>query len=187
MSSTSLRQFIPTEYLITQHIEEGKQEIIKSKKKILTIAEEYNQRHRTEILEGTKKRQLMLSENVGRKEEDVLAEYGKFIPSVYTPILNFLYFFINEGYDTEQELEREIQDKKYGNLFEDIKYNCVEEPVEMEQFIYGNCTHKTFQTIKKLKRLSRSISNENEASAAYIACMKMCEKHNLDFDRVPLT
>jgi len=185
MSNTSLKQFIPTEYLITKHIEEGKREITKNKKKIVNIASEYNNKYRNEIVEGTKQRQLMLESHAGQKEEDVLAAHGRFIPSIYTPILNFLYFFINEGYDTEQELEREIQDKKYGTLFEDINYSNIKEPQEMEQFIYGNCTHKTFQTIKKLKRLSKSIANENEAAAAYIACMKMCKKHNLEYEKIP--
>lgn len=184
-NNNSLAQFIPLDRIISNRIEEGKKEISKNKKKVLTIAEEYNNKYQQEIAEGTKKVQLMLSENVGLKEEDVHVQFGKFIPSLRTPILNFLYFFINEGYDNEQELEREIQDKKYGNLFEDIKNSNVKEPEEFEQLIYGNCTHKTFQTIKKLKRLSKSIANEHEASAAYIACMKMCEKHHLDFDKIP--
>lgn len=184
--STALTQFIPTEYLISQRIQEGKKEIIKSKKKILNIADEYNRKYQAEISEGTKKRQLLLSEHAGVREEDVLVSHGSFIPSIYTPILNFLYFFMNEGYDNEQELEREIHDKKYGMLFEDVKYSDVNEPPELTQYIYGNCTHTTFQTIKKLKKLSRSVVNENEAAAAYIACIKMCAKHNLEFDKIPV-
>jgi hypothetical protein len=84
------------------------------------------------------------------------------------------------------ELQREVEDKKYGKLFEDVKLsdNAVEQQ-DMDQYVYGNCTHATFQTIKKLKRLATSMNNENEAAAAYIACMKLCKKYSLEYDKIP--
>lgn len=185
-TNTSLAHLAKQGFLIQAHIEEGKQEIIKNKKKVLGIAEEYNIKYKTEIRQGTIDRQKLLNEHSGEKEEDVLVQYGKFLPSVHTPILNFLHFFVNEGYNNEQEMNREIQDKKYGNLFEDVKHSdSVKEQDDMEQFVYGNCTHTTFKTIKKLKSLANSINNENEAASAFIACKKMCQKYNLDYDKIP--
>ena len=184
--NNSLAQFIPLDKMISERIQQGKKEIAKNKKKVLNIAEVYNNKYEKEILEGDNKVRKMLREDSSLKEEDVHIQFGKFVPSLRTPILNFLYFFVNEGYDDEKELEREIQDEKYGRLFEEVDYTNVVEPKDMEQLVYGNCTHKTFKTIKKLKNLSKSIANEHEAAAAYIACMKMCKKHNLDYEKIPI-
>lgn len=186
MSNTSLAHLAHQGFLIQQHIEEGKQDIIKNKKKVWNIAEEYNTKYENEIRVGTIQRQTLLNEHAGEKEEDVLVQYGKFLPSVHTPILNFLHFFIGEGYNNEQEMNREVQDKKYGNLFEEVRHSDnVKEQADMEQFVYGNCTHTTFKTIKKLKSLANSLNNEHEAASAFIACKKMCQKYNLDYDKIP--
>jgi Protein of unknown function (DUF2786) len=175
-----------SQQIIADRIAQGKKEIIRDARKISGIASEYNARFQREIEDGTRQRQLLLEQHPGEKEEEVLEKYGKFLPSKSTPILNFLYFFINEGYNSERELLREVQDKKYGNLFEDVTHSdAVVAPQPMEQFVYGNCTHATFQTIKKLKRLANSINNENEAAAAYIACQKLCKKYSLEFDKIP--
>ena len=177
--------------LMKERIEAGKKEIQQSQKKVANIAAQYNQKYEQQIAEGTRQRQLLLESGRkrGEKDEDILANYGKFLPSVHTPILNFLHFFTSEGWqgmNAENALEIEVQNKKYGNLFEEVQHSeNVSAPAEMDHFIYGNCTHKTFQTIKKLKKLANSLNNENEAASAFIACKNMCKKFNLDYDKIP--
>jgi pyruvoyl-dependent arginine decarboxylase (PvlArgDC) len=61
----------------------------------------------------------------------------------------------------------------------------LENAPEMEEFIYGEMSSKTYQTIKKLKSLSQS-SNKAEAFAAYTKCLEMCKKYNLEFDKVKI-
>ena len=67
-------------------------EVKKDKRKLTKLAENHFQNHKEEILEGTKKRQLLLEDGKrrGLTEDQVLSSSG-FIPSVYTPILNWLY------------------------------------------------------------------------------------------------
>lgn len=186
MNNHSLVHLATQNQILTDRLAQGKKEILRDAGKIAGIASEYNSRFQKEIEDGTRKRQLLLEQHPGEKEEEVLERYGKFLPSKQTPILNFLYFFVNEGYDSERELLREVQDKKYGGLFEDVTHsNNVIAPDTMEQFVYGNCTHATFQTIKKLKRLANSMHNENEAAAAFIACQKLCKKYSLEYDKIP--
>jgi hypothetical protein len=107
-----------------------------------------------------------------------------FIPSVYTPILNWLFFFIMEGRDPEKEYIREKEDEKYRTLLEEGKIEDIEKAPDMLTYIYGNITLEKFQTLKKLKRLSRS-PNEHEAFQAYRKCIKLCKEHGIEFDRIP--
>lgn len=78
----------------TKKIEDVKQD----KQGLLNAAEIYSEKYKNEILEGTKRRQLLISEGVSRglSESESLAEHGTFIPTVYTPIMNLLYFMLRE-------------------------------------------------------------------------------------------
>jgi hypothetical protein len=78
------------------------QEVKQDKQNILHAADEYGKRYEEEIIEGTKQRQLLLENGArrGLSEAQVMSEYGRFVPTVYTPILNFLYFMLRE---TEKE------------------------------------------------------------------------------------
>jgi hypothetical protein len=133
-----------------------------------------------------------------------MAEYGKFLPTKYTPILNLLYFLLREGQDNAPQWEKmrkefytgtnqvdedagmslEDLNKKYGHLIDEAILQNFDDPKPMDAFIYGNCTLEIFQKIKKLKALSKS-SNRNEAFVAYTACIKLCEKFGLNFDKIP--
>jgi len=59
------------------------------KKKIMGLAETYNSKYKTEIIEGTKKRQLLIAagEKEGLTEAQVIGSSG-FLPTLSTPILN---------------------------------------------------------------------------------------------------
>jgi hypothetical protein len=158
-------------------------EVKKTKENLMNVAEQYSKKYDKEIREGTKKKQLLISEGQSRglSEEEALQNQG-FIPSVYTPILNFLYFFVKEYESEEKEQLREQFNKEFGHL-EHEEVNLETAP-ELETFIYGNMTHDTFKKIKKLKALSRS-PNEKEAFLAYRKCLELCEKYHLEFDRIP--
>ena len=162
-------------------------EVKKDKQNLMSAADKYSKQHEQEILEGTKKRQLLLSNGASRgmSEEDVMKNYGKFLPTVHTPILNMLYFMLKEDPDPEAEIIRKDFDDQFGRLTweEELSDNVIE-PRSMEEYIYGNCTLDTFQKIKKLKALSTS-PNEKEAFLAYRMCLKLCKKYNLEFDKVP--
>ncbi len=192
---------------IAQRLEQGTLEVKASKKHLMSNASEFNEIYHKEIAEGTKKRQLLLEtgKERGLKEEDVLKEFGKFIPSNETPIMNFIYFLMRDGehpnwlgiqkdlnvsYGHKNEnLSDAVSEKDLDQILgwlvhEDEKYSNVVEPQEMDAFIYGNMTHEMFVKIKKLKALSSS-SNEHEALLAYRLCWKLCEKYGLAFDRIP--
>jgi hypothetical protein len=166
------------------------EEVKKDKQGILNAANDYNNRFRNEIDEGTKKRRLLIEdgERRGLKEEDIMSQVGYFVPCRQTPILNFLYFMLREeNIDIGLEENRKKFNIEFGHLEDDYEYKKsgnVEEPEEMDTFIYGNMSHDMFKKIKKLKALSRSV-NENEAFIAYRMCLELCERFGLEFDKIP--
>jgi hypothetical protein len=155
---------------------------------ILSAAEQYAKEHAQEIAEGTRQKQLLLAEGAsqGLTEEEVMSRYGKFLPSVRTPILNMLYFMLRESHDPGMEAIRKEFDSKYGNLTHSGQFDesSVKEPEHFDKFLYGSFDHDTFKKIKKLKALSRS-QNEHESFLAYRMCLKLCEKYGLNMDSIP--
>ena len=158
-------------------------EVKQDKKSIVKSADDYNNKYKQEIEEGTLKRKLMIEDGArrGLKEEDVCK--GSFIPTIRTPILNWLYFIMREeNVDVGWEENRQKFNKQYGHLVDD--YEEKNEVPEIDELIYGSCSHDMFKKIKKLKALSRS-SNENEAFIAYRMCMELCERYGLEMDKIP--
>jgi hypothetical protein len=192
-------------------LEKKKEAVKKDKQNLVSNAKTYTQKYEKEIQEGTKLRQKLLTEGEasGMSEDEVLSSYGRFLPSVQTPILNWLFFTFREE-ATEQTSKMKLEEltqyyiekfgyegfikrleegstyvrETYADDLEDILSDETEDPVEMETFIYGEMTNSTFQKIKKLKALSQS-PNEKEAFLAYRKCLEMCKKYNLEFDKVP--
>jgi len=188
-----------------------KEQVKQDKQNLVSAAKTHTQKYEKEILEGTKLRQKLLTEGEasGKTEEQVLSTYGKFLPSVQTPIMNWLFFTFRDeqsevtgkmqleeltkhyiekfgynGFIERLEAGSEYTKEVYADSLEDILTDETEDPVEMETFIYGEMTNSTFQKIKKLKALSQS-SNEKEAFLAYRKCLEFCKKYNLEFDKVP--
>ena len=203
MSDLSLLAIMRDDPDYARQLQKRIAEVKQDKSNLLSAAEKIAQQHAAEIEEGTKKKQLLLSEGEerGLKEEDVMKVYGRFLPTRHTPILNLLYFILKEeappafaelrkeffekfGHEYDG-LSKEELEEKYGREehTEPVDEN-VEEPPTMETFIYGNLTHDMFKKIKKLKALSRG-STEQEAFLAYRACLKLCEKYGLEFDKIP--
>jgi hypothetical protein len=188
----------------------------KDKQNLITAAQTYTQKYEKEINEGTKLRQKLITDGkeMGLTEDEALGQYGsqvgKFLPSVYTPILNWLFFTFREEAEAPQTAKMELEEltqyyinkfgydgfikrleagseytrEVYSNELEDLLSDDTEQPVEMDSFIYGEMTNGTFQKIKKLKALAQS-PNEREAFLAYRKCLELCKKHKLEFDKVP--
>lgn len=192
---------------IAKRIEEGTKEVRETKKNLLNNAAEFTEIYHNEIEEGTKKHQLLLENGAerGLKEEDVLKEHGKFIPSKETPIMNFIYFLMRDGDHpnwmgihkelnkshghNDEQLNGAMSDYELDQILgwlvhEDEKYQSVKEPQEMDRFIYGNMSHDIFVKMKKLKALATS-PNKNEALLAYRLCWKLCKKYGLEYDKIP--
>jgi hypothetical protein len=166
------------------------QQVKQDKKDLANAAHTYSKLYENEILEGTKKKQLLLSEGrrKGLSDDDIEQNIG-FIPTIHTPILNFLYFILRESDEADRELNatRKQYDQQYGHLLhEEAKTNNIKKTPTMEEFIYGNMTHDTYQKIKRLKALSKS-DNLDEATLAFKKCRELCTKYHLDYDRIPAT
>mgnify|MGYP006921390610 CR=1 FL=1 len=175
--------------------------IKKSKNTLMDSAEQYSTKYQSEVVEGTKKLQRLLEDGrrKGKTDQEILDSQTVFCPSVRTPILNMLYFLLREHPDAHKiDLNRLQEDigkdmygvlnelnAKYGSEYHESTGDNVENAPEMEEFIYGEMTSKTYQTIKKLKSLSQS-SNKAEAFSAYTKCLEMCKKYNLEFDKVKI-
>ena len=175
-------------------------EIKKSHKSLTEAAKSYTGKYQEEVNVGTKKMQLLISEGKkhGFTEEEVLAHQQNFCPTARTPILNMIFFLMREHPDaaninfnrlTEDlnknpDLLLTEQNNKFGSWQHgEAAEKTAESAPEMDEFIYGEMTHSTYSTIKKLKRLSQS-PNKSEAFAAYTKCLEMCKKYNLEFDKV---
>lgn len=162
-------------------------EVKKDKTKIMTMAEKYNQKYENEINEGTKKRNALLTEGLksGKTYEEAERSLG-FIPSIYTPILNWLYYFMKEENNPDRELLRAEQEEKYRHLLhEQQTVEGMEKVPDVFVAMSGKVTQEQFQKLKKLKRLSRS-PNEHEAFQAYTKCLQLCEAFEVDFDKIPV-
>lgn len=165
------------------------EEIKNDKKNILECADTYGERYKQEILEGTEKRNRLLTEGASRgmSEEEVMCQYGRFVPTVYTPILNLLYFLLRETADDDADRyrQRDKLNEQFGHLREaDFKSDVLKDPPEMVEFLYGNVTLDMFDKIKKLKALSLS-ANKHEAFSAYTKAIELCKEYNLEFDKIP--
>lgn len=103
-------------------LKEAKKQTKKSKENLSSAATEYNKKHEREIEEGTRKKQLML-EAAGLEDaspveqEQFFKNNDEFMPTVQTPILNFLYFLTKEYKEVETTFDklREEYESRYGN------------------------------------------------------------------------
>jgi hypothetical protein len=189
MSKLSLMAIIGDDPDFGKRIAKKVEEIKQDKKNLLAIADDYGKKYQQEILEGTEQRGRMLTEGASRglSEEEVMRGYGRFVPTVYTPILNLLYFLLREtaDEDTDKYRQRDKLNEQFGSLREaDFSSEVLKSLPNMEEYIYGNVTFDMFDKIKKLKALSRS-ANKNEAFQAYNKALELCKEYGLDFDKIP--
>jgi len=166
-------------------------EVKQDKENLSEASQEYSNKYKDEIEEGTKKRQNFLTEGKNRGMSDEEAEKyayrGGFMPTVYTPILNMLYFLLRETDDIDRELnqKRKEYDQRYGHLVDNtILSENITPPPDMATYLYGNITLDTFDKLKKLKALTQS-PNEQESFLAYRKCLELCKKFGLEFEKIP--
>jgi len=157
MSELSLMTIIGNDPDFGRRIAKKVEEIKQDKKNILAIADDYGKKYQQEVLEGTERRGRMLTEGAARglSEEEVMRSYGRFLPSIYTPILNLLYFLLRES----------ECDPYYGNG-------------------HNNETLDQFEILKKLKALAQS-DNIEEATMAFKKGKELSKKYGLDWERIP--
>ena len=197
MGSMSLTEIMRSDPILSNRIVDQVKKVKKTRQSLNDVASNYNTKYKKRIDEGTKQQQLLLEDGKrkGLTEAEVVKKHG-FIPTVHTPILNFLHFLMYEYKDEDSYRNNEISNIMFGNASKATKEHdrevgrLLHENIErenvpqMETFIYGNMTHEEFKKVKKLKALSRS-DNEHEAFSAYRNCIKLCEKYSLDFDKIP--
>ena len=184
--------------LFSKRIKRISKEISHDNIKIANLAAEYNKKYEDEIAAGTTMKQLLLAEGAeeGLTSDQVTVRSG-FIPTVHTPVLNWLHYFMSEHKDNvligdAKEVKRRQLNERYAGLSYDGKTAPkIEQPTrhsretpDMYEYLYGNVTSDIFDKLKKLKAMSQS-DNENEAFQAYRAGNRLCKEHGLDFDKVP--
>jgi hypothetical protein len=109
MNNLSLLSIMREDPEFGKRISKKVQEIKQDKEHLLSAADEYGAKYQEEILEGTKKRALLLQEgkSKGLSEDQIMEEYGRFIPTVRMPILNFLYFMLRESESKDRSKYRQ--------------------------------------------------------------------------------
>lgn len=202
---TAISILMSSDVDLHDRLKKATKEVESLKKNISQAATDYNKKYEQEITEGTKARQLLLTEGrkKGMSDDEIMATNTRFLPTVQTPILNFLYFLLRDEHRPDWEginkqlfeqhghvapaaTEKELEHMFGQAIHQEEKYEGVKEPDSLETYIYGNCTHSMFQTIKKLKTLALSdTASTNEAAIAFATCKKLCQKYGLDFEKLP--
>lgn len=125
---------------LAERLAQQVKEVKKDKARLMGTVESYSQKYSREIEEGTKKRQLLLAEGKSRglSEKEIFSNQA-FMPTKYTPILNFLYFILRErpaqDQDEFEKLRREYNEK-YGHLEHDdyqTNYDAFSSPEAFDQ------------------------------------------------------
>jgi hypothetical protein len=189
MGDLSLIAILGNDPEFGRRISKKVEEIKRDKKNLLNVADDYGRKYQQEILEGTEQRAKLLTEGAARglSEEEVISSYGRFVPTVYTPILNLLYFLLRETADEDADKyrQRDKLNEQFGSLREaDLEQTVLKNTPDIEEFLYGSVTFDMFDKIKKLKALSRS-ANKNEAFQAYSKALELCKEYGLEFDKIP--
>lgn len=120
------------------------QEIKQDKEYLTSIAQQYSARYEQEIKEGTELRNRLLTEGTqkGLTEEQIMGSYGKFVPQIRTPILNFLYFMLRESeddnhfgkrhYERRDQLNEALVKNGHANIAETYNNSNLNELTEDE-------------------------------------------------------
>ncbi len=99
MSNLSLMAIMRDDADFGQRIAKKTEEIKKDKENLSNIADSYAGKYSEEIIQGTELRAKLLTEGSSRgmSEEEIMVAHGRFVPTVYTPILNLLFFMLRES------------------------------------------------------------------------------------------
>lgn len=99
MSNMSLMSIMRDDPDFGQRLSKKTAEIKADKENILAAADTYGSKYQEEILKGTELRAKLLTEGAsnGKTEAEIMSSYGRFVPTVYTPIMNMLFFMLRES------------------------------------------------------------------------------------------
>jgi hypothetical protein len=169
-------------------------DVRKDKAGLVEAAKGYQEKYKTQIDEGTTRRQLMLEDGQrrGLKEAEIFQDNQLFIPTRQTPILNFLYFLLTESIQhdptvRELYLLKEEYERKYPEAEHELNESGLskEKLPEMVSYVYqGIDDADTFATAKKLKTMAMS-DNEKEAFVAFRKGRELCKKFGLEWEKIP--
>jgi len=158
MSNLSLISIMREDPDFGVRLQKKVKEIKKTKEDLLNVADEYGKQHQQEILEGTELRAKLLTEGSakGLNEEQIISSYGRFIPTVYTPLLNLLYFLLKESepYDITRYKVRDSINEALVKA-KQISYDDNERDLtsdELREILNDNLDAIKEQTIKDIKR-----------------------------------
>lgn len=99
MSNLSLMAIMRDDPDWGRRLEKKTQAVKEDKQNLLNAADDYGSKYQEEILKGTELRAKLLTEGASRglTEEEIMARHGRFVPTIYTPIMNMLYFMLRES------------------------------------------------------------------------------------------
>ena len=86
----------------------------------------------------------------------------------------------NQNVDFNQ-LKTALNEKFGGLTVEDIEQDIP----EILEYVYENVTSEIFKKVKKLKTLATNNPRTPEQYAAFGKAMQLCEKYNLDYNKLP--
>lgn len=111
MENHSLMKILQNDEVFGEILKKKTEAIKKNKQTLVSAAKEYTQKYKEEIEEGTKLRQKLLTEgeNQSKTEDEILSNYGRFIPSIHTPILNWLFFTFRDEEFTITQTKKNIK------------------------------------------------------------------------------
>ena len=182
-----------------KRMEQKTKDVENDKAGIVKAANEYSKKYEKEINEGTEQRKLLIENGMrrGLTPEESLKNLSVFIPDKKTPILNMLHFLLHEydGASNQLQMLREEENQnvdfnqlktalneKFGGLtVEDIEQDIP----EILEYVYENVTSEIFKKVKKLKTLATNNPRTPEQYAAFGKAMQLCEKYNLDYNKLP--
>lgn len=197
-SSFSLMKMMRDDEDFIKRMEQKKANVKADIDNLSAAAKIYEKKYENVVADGTREKQLLLEDGRrrGLTEEQTYGKMTKFIPAKDTPILNMLYFLMNEYENVNDDIQFLRENENVGKKFDDVKKmlnenhgKLTEKDIDQQipdllEYVYNNVTLDIFNTIKKLKALSTS-DNEAEASRAFLKGRKLARDYNLDWDRIP--
>lgn len=143
-------------------------DVKEDKNKILSFADSYSQKYKKEVEEGDQLRTNLLTEGSknGLSESQVLTSYGRFLPAKSTPILNMLYFLLQESNNDQYYGEALYHKRDRLNEYLQTSYKTEDDIIESDRKLMDDLTillqEKTSSTDARAN-VNRMFEEENES------------------------
>ena len=179
-------------------------DLVKDKQGLIKASERYTKKYEKEISEGTQNYQKLIGEGKVKGLEGSTDVGGKFIPTKYTPILNFLFFALRDEDVAPKKSQEEIvneflkqfTDKGFARselidlylkgIVDKLPDGYDDEEVDFDDVITDDFTdmpeemdtfiygNLTHNEFKKLKKL-KALSQSSNEQEAFLAYRKCLE------------